>query len=87
VSRTYEAFLGNLPQWVSEADIEECLQREGLNYVSVVLLRKVDDYGQRCALISAPGAEAGDAIVSRLNYAPLADPQSGDRKILTCALS
>jgi len=68
----YTVFLGNLPSWVTDEDIQSWLQAENLVADSIRVIRDPRTQESKgFAYIETPNEEEMNAIIRRFNRAPL----------------
>ena len=71
---SFTVYLGNLPDWVTADDIKSWLVAEDLAADSVKVIRDHDTQESRgFAFVEAPSAGEMEAIIRRLDRAPLED--------------
>jgi RNA recognition motif-containing protein len=70
----FNVFLGNLPTWVTQDDIQTWLNSESLVADSIKVIRNPETQESKgFAFIEAPNAEEMRAIIRRFDRAPLED--------------
>lgn len=71
---SFTVFLGNLPTWVTADDIKAWLAADNLVADSIKVIRNPETQESKgFAFIDAPNAEEMQAIIKRLDRAPLED--------------
>ena len=67
-------FMGNLPTWVTAAEIENWLQTEGIIFDEVKVIRDFETQESKVyAFIEAASDEDVNAVIKRFNRAPIED--------------